>query len=143
MLDLLTYFIKRHKSEPTYIDPKSKITPQEYEELLKKTTTIYIGGLSSTCNEERIWEIFGICGKIRRVIMGVNSKTLEVCGFCFVEFYSREGVFNSLMFNGFRIDGCYIKVEIDYGFREGRQYGRGDYGGQVQKDKKRRKFCTK
>ena len=33
--------------------------------------------------------------------------------------------------NGTTIDGRVIRIEVDKGFREGRQYGRGGTGGQV------------
>ena len=34
--------------------------------------------------------------------------------------------------NGTILDGCLIRIEIDKGFREGRQFGRGATGGQVR-----------
>ena len=34
-------------------------------------------------------------------------------------------------FDGLRLDERYIRVDLDYGFKDGRQYGRGRRGGQV------------
>jgi nuclear cap-binding protein subunit 2 len=33
--------------------------------------------------------------------------------------------------NGTKVDNRIIRTELDAGFREGRQYGRGGFGGQV------------
>ncbi|KAG0417801.1 Nuclear cap-binding protein subunit 2, partial [Dictyocoela roeselum] len=112
-----------------------------YREMLSRSTTVYVGHIKSYVSEERIWALFGYCGEIRRVIMGVNRTTLFPCGFCFVEYYDRSSAEKAHNFiDGMKLDGKNMKVDIDYGFREGRQFGRGEFGGQLKQDlyKKRR-----
>ena len=76
-------------------------------------------------------------GEIKRIITGVNRLDLSPCGFCFVEFYhSRFGVFCMLNSNGLKLNSRVLKVDIDEGFKEGRQYGRGKEGGQLKEDLK-------
>lgn len=122
-----------------YRDRKFQGSEEEYVNALKNSTTIYIGNLSTKVEEERLWAIFSLCGEIKRVIMGINRSTLYPCGFAFLEFYECEVARSACLFNGIRLSGKYIKVDIDYGFREGRQYGRGVFGGQFKEDYVKRK----
>lgn len=62
----------------------------EQEKLLKTSSTLYIGNLSFYTTEEQIYELFSRCGDIRRVIMGLDKYKKTPCGFCFVEYYTRE-----------------------------------------------------
>ena len=62
----------------------------EQEKLLKASSTLYIGNLSFYTTEEQIYELFSRCGDIRRVIMGLDKYKKTPCGFCFVEYYTRE-----------------------------------------------------
>ena len=117
-----------------YRDRKFQGNEEEYINALKDSVTIYVGNLAENVVEERLWAIFGLCGEIKRVIMGVNRSTLYPCGFAFVEFYSNAHAKKACTLNGIRLSGKYIKVDIDYGFREGRQYGRGVFGGQFKDD---------
>lgn len=56
--------------------------------------------------------------------MGLDRHRLTPCGFCFVLFYTREDTVLSVKYlNGTVIDGRIIRVDIDWGFEEGRQYG--------------------
>jgi len=72
-------------------------------------------------------------GDVRRVVMGLDKNTLTPCGFCFVVYYTRgdtEACVNIL--GGSVLDERPIRVDVDWGFQEGRQYGRGKSGGQVR-----------
>lgn len=122
-----------------YRDRKFQGNEDEYIASLRNSRTIYIGNLSTKVEEERLWAIFGLCGEIKRVVMGINRSTLYPCGFAFVEFYNVECARKACLFNGLRLSGKYIKVDVDYGFREGRQYGRGVFGGQFKEDYAKRK----
>lgn len=122
-----------------YRDRKFQGTEEDYVNALRNSKTVYIGGLSTKVEEERLWAIFGLCGEVRRVIMGVNRSTLYPCGFAFVEFYDSSCAQKACLFNGVKLSGKYIKVDLDYGFQEGRQYGRGVFGGQFREDYARRK----
>lgn len=62
-----------------------KGTREEYEDLLKKSTTLYVGNLSFFTREEEIYELFGKCGDIKKVVIGLNRIEKTPCGFCFVE----------------------------------------------------------
>jgi len=100
---------------------------------LAKTTTLYIGNLSFYTREEQIYELFGKCGPIVKVIIGLDRNVKTPCGFCFVEYQSRESATNAMRYvNGTRLDDRIIRTDWDTGFIEGRQYGRGKSGGQVR-----------
>lgn len=52
---------------------------------LSTTATLYVGNLSFFTTEEQIYELFGKCGEIKRIIMGLDRNQKTPCGFCFVE----------------------------------------------------------
>lgn len=120
----------------TYVDRnflKRGNTRGNYLEALRKSTTVYVGNLSFYTSEDQIYEIFSKCGDIRRIIMGLDKFQSTPCGFCFVLFYTREDTEHAVKYlNGTVLDGRIIRVDIDWGFEEGRQYGRGRSGGQVR-----------
>lgn len=108
---------------------------------LKDSTTVYVGNLSFYTPEERIYDLFSRCGLVQRVIMGINRIDGSPCGFCFVVYFqtlfvtcrfnSHEAAQNAVSFlNGFLLDKQPIRIEMDWGFSEGRQYGRAPNGGQ-------------
>jgi nuclear cap-binding protein subunit 2 len=53
-------------------------------------TTVYVGNLSFHTTEEQIYEVFRGCGELRRIVMGLDKHKHSPCGFCFVEFYTKE-----------------------------------------------------
>jgi nuclear cap-binding protein subunit 2 len=54
------------------------------------------------------------------------------CGFCFVEFYTRAEALASLRYiGGTKLDERIVRCDLDLGYKEGRQFGRGRSGGQV------------
>ena len=72
--------------------------------------------------------------------MGLNRFTKSPCGFAFIEYLDKESAQTAkktLM--GTIIDGKEIRVDIDLGFEEGRQYGRGKSGCQ-RRDEMRRNY---
>jgi RNA recognition motif-containing protein len=69
--------------------------------------------------------------------MGLNKNTKTPCGFCFVEYFTHEHAVECLKFiNQAKCDDRVIKCELDGGFHEGRQYGRGVAGGQIRDEKR-------
>ncbi|KAL0224233.1 hypothetical protein P9112_003623 [Eukaryota sp. TZLM1-RC] len=64
-------------------------TKEEIESLLAVTITLYVGNLSFYTSEEQIHALFSHAGRIKRIIMGFNKKSLKPCGYCFVEYYTR------------------------------------------------------
>ena len=77
-------------------------------------------------------QLFRKAGEIYRLIMGLDKMKRTPCGFCFVEYYTREDAEAAVKYiGGMKLDDKQIRVDIDWGFEEGRQYGRGRHGGQV------------
>lgn len=64
--------------------------------------------------------------------MGLDRVKKTPCGFSFVEYYDRpSALLCKKLYDGARLDERYVRVDLDPGFREGRQFGRGKSGGQV------------
>ena len=116
----------------SYRDQHFKGSRNEQERLLTSSTTLYVGNLSFYTTEEQLYELFGKCGDVKRIIMGLDKFKRTPCGFCFVEYYMRDDAENALRYiNGTRLDDRIIRTDWDAGFIEGRQFGRGKSGGQV------------
>ncbi|KAK4691595.1 nuclear cap-binding protein subunit 2, partial [Lecanoromycetidae sp. Uapishka_2] len=93
-------------------------TPEEPEDPLKDATTLYVGNL---------------CGEIKRLVMGLDRFNKTPCGFCFVEYYNHQDALDCMKYiGGTKLDERIIRTDLDPGFQEGRQYGRGKSGGQVR-----------
>lgn len=64
--------------------------------------------------------------------MGLDKNKKTPCGFCFVVYYARKDAEDAVKYlSGTRVDERPIRVDFDWGFVEGRQFGRGRGGGQV------------
>lgn len=64
--------------------------------------------------------------------MGLDKQKKTPCGFCFVVYYTRKDAEDAVKYlSGTRVDERPIRVDFDWGFVEGRQFGRGRAGGQV------------
>lgn len=104
-----------------------------YDKLKNSMTssTVYIGHLVLSTTEEQIYELFCRCGKIKKVIMGLNAHDQSPTGFCFVIFKAPSGALNAVKYlNKTKINGRTIDIDLDPGFEDGRQYGRGENGAQ-------------
>lgn len=65
--------------------------------------------------------------------MGLDRNQKTPCGFCFVEYYHRSDALDCMKYiNGTKLDERVIRCDLDPGFKEGRQFGRGKSGGQVR-----------
>lgn len=116
-----------------YRDRRFPGNQEEYEETLRTSITLYIGNLSFYTTEEQIYDLFSRCGEIKKIIMGLDKNTKTPCGFCFVMFYSRDDTEEAVKYiSGTILDDRPIRVDFDWGFQEGRQWGRGKSGGQVR-----------
>ncbi|KAK7924135.1 RNA recognition domain-containing protein [Apiospora marii] len=103
------------------------------EDPLKNATTLYVGNLSFYTTEEQVYDLFSKCGEIKRLIMGLDRFNKTPCGFCFVEYYTHQDALDCLKYvGGTKLDERIIRTDLDPGFEEGRQYGRGKSGGQVR-----------
>ncbi len=69
----------------TYKDHRFDGTDEDWDEMLKKSTTLYVGNLSFYTTEEQIYALFSKAGEVKRIIMGLDRITKTPCGFCFVE----------------------------------------------------------
>ena len=67
-----------------------QLSHEEYSEKLKTSQTLYVGNLSFYTAEEQIYELFSMCGEVKRVIMGLDRERRTPCGFCFVEYPSNN-----------------------------------------------------
>ena len=92
---------------------------------------MYVGNLSFFTTEEQLYELFGKCGDVKRIIMGLDKFKRTPCGFCFVEYYTREDSENAQRY----INGTRYIFSILYFFVKGA------FDNHV--DKKRRKGFTK
>ncbi|KAK1320226.1 Nuclear cap-binding protein subunit 2 [Acorus calamus] len=116
-----------------YRDRRFPGTQEEFEYALLTSTTVYVGNMSFYTTEEQVYELFSRAGEIKKIIMGLDKNTKTPCGFCFVLFYSREDADDTVKYiSGTILDDRPIRVDFDWGFQEGRQWGRGRSGGQVR-----------
>ena len=108
-----------------------------YAELERAMTsrTVYVGNLSHFTTEEQIHELFMKCGAIDKIIMGLDRNKLTPCGFCFVIYRTEQGALNAMKYlQSTILDSQSISIDLDPGFREGRQFGRGKHGGQAAQE---------
>ena len=127
------------KTEQEDISPYYKYKHVDKEQL-KNSSTIYIGNLSYNTTEFQLYQLFSFCGKIKRVIMGLNRNTYSPCGFAFIEYLDKESALvarKTLM--GAILDGKEIRVDIDIGYEKDREFGRGRSGCQ-RRDEMRRSY---
>ncbi|KAI3435803.1 hypothetical protein D9Q98_001861 [Chlorella vulgaris] len=125
-----------------YKDRRFGGNQQEFEECLHSSTTVYVGNLSFFTTEDQIFEVFSKVGDVKRIVMGLDKHKSTPCGFCFVVYYTREDTEDCVKYiNGTMLDDRPIRVDFDWGFVEGRQFGRGRSGGQVR-DEYRMDFDT-
>ncbi|KAF2857501.1 RNA-binding domain-containing protein [Piedraia hortae CBS 480.64] len=119
---------KRTGGEDDYDDG-----PVDLEEKLRGATTLYVGNLSFYTTEEQISTLFSKAGELKRLVMGLDRFSKTPCGFCFVEYYTHQDALDCLKYiGGTKLDERIIRCDLDVGFTEGRQFGRGKSGGQVR-----------
>lgn len=116
-----------------YKDRYYEGTQPEYMNEMAKSCTLYVGNLSFYTTEEQIYELFSKSGEIKRIIMGLDRFKKTPCGFCFVEYYRRQDAMDCMKYiSGTKLDDRPIRTDLDPGYKEGRQFGRGASGGQVR-----------
>ncbi|KAJ2004581.1 nuclear cap binding complex subunit, partial [Coemansia sp. S85] len=135
-LNLLTdtfTIVPRLDRPSTYKDHQYQGSTEQWSTDLARTTTLYVGNLSFYTTEEQLYEIFSKAGEIKRIIMGLSRNDKTPCGFCFVEYYTHENALECMKYvNGTKLDDRIVRTDLDPGFKEGRQFGRGRSGGQVR-----------
>lgn len=127
-----------HRTDiPQYFtwDRKYYASVEEQLKTLEFSRTIYVGNLSFYTTEMQIHATFSQAGPINRIIMGLNLLTKEPCGFCFVEYFTREAAAAAVNYiSNTTCDERTIRCDLDGGYLPGRQYGRGKSGGQRRDD---------
>ncbi|CAR30244.1 nuclear cap-binding protein subunit CBC2 [Lachancea thermotolerans CBS 6340] len=117
-----------------YLMKKARRNPNGLEDLRRsmRSATIYVGNLSFYTSEEQIYELFSKSGVIKRIIMGLDRFKFTPCGFCFVIYNTPEEALDAVKYlSGTKLDDRNISLDLDPGFEDGRQFGRGKSGGQV------------
>lgn len=118
-----------------YIERTFKGTEDEYIKALEESSTLYITNIPFYIKEERLWHMFGICGEVRRIIMGINKNKKTAAEFAFVEFYNKEDALKAVdLYRGFPLAGRTLAIDKDIGYSEGREVGRGVFGGKLKSD---------
>ncbi|KAH7349883.1 nuclear cap-binding protein subunit 2 [Plectosphaerella cucumerina] len=125
---------KRRRNENRDGDADADVSEaKEPVDPLANSSTLYVGNLSFYTTEEQVYELFSKCGEIKRLVMGLDRFNKTPCGFCFVEYYTHQDALDCMKYiGGTKLDERVIRTDLDPGFEEGRQYGRGKSGGQVR-----------
>ncbi|KAI9167418.1 Nuclear cap-binding protein subunit 2 [Paramyrothecium foliicola] len=127
------YYQSRNKRRRDHDDEGQDRPAEPQVDPLANATTLYVGNLSFYTTEEQVYELFSKCGEIKRLVMGLDRFNKTPCGFCFVEYYSHQDALDCMKYiGGTKLDERVIRTDLDPGFEEGRQYGRGKSGGQVR-----------
>jgi len=117
----------------SYRDSRNAQAEAERNAELSKSATLYVGNLAYFTSEEQIVELFSKVGNVKRVIMGLDRNKKTPCGFCFVEYYFHADALAALRYiSQTKLDERIIRADLDPGYKDGRQYGRGKSGGQVR-----------
>lgn len=128
------YSAKRLDTPSSYLLRKARKNPSGLDELRQsmKSATVYVGNLSFYTSEEQIYELFSKCGTIKQIVMGLDRFKFTPCGFCFIIYNKPEEALNAVKYlSETKLDDRNISIDIDPGFEDGRQFGRGKSGGQV------------
>ncbi|SAM85205.1 probable nuclear cap binding protein subunit 2 [Ustilago bromivora] len=135
----MSHILEPLDAPSSYRDSRSAASKAEQHAKLRATSTLYLGNLSFYTTEEQIYEVFGRVaslstgGGIKRIIMGLDRYAKTPCGFAFVEFYTHAEAVDCMRYvSGTKLDERVIRCDLDPGYKEGRQYGRGRSGGQVR-----------
>nr|CAG8615505.1 11279_t:CDS:2 [Entrophospora candida] len=119
----------------SYKDHQYQGSTVELSKDLSNSTTLYIGNLSFYTTEEQIYELFSKAGEIKRIIMGLDKFQRTPCGFCFVEYYSHQDALDCMKYiNSTKLDERIIRTDLDPGYKDGRQFGRGRSGDEYRQD---------
>ncbi len=131
------------KESKLYWDRSHYDSPEAQMRALTNSSTLYIGNLAFSTRVAHLKGLFAAIGPVKSINMGLDRNLKTPCGFAFVEYQRREHALSAIAYlSGTKLDEKVIRVELDAGFKPGRQYGRGKKGGQVRDDR-RNKFDPK
>lgn len=121
-----------------YWDRSHYDSPESQMKALGQSSTLYIGNLAFSSRVSHLQAFFSHVGPVKAIHMGLDRYQRTPCGFAFVEYAKRSHALDAVAFlSGTKLDDKVIRVELDAGFKPGRQYGRGPSGGQVRDDRRR------
>ena len=124
-------------SKRLYWDRSHYDSPAAQMKALTQSATLYVGNLAFSTRTSHIRRHFAMLGPVKNIHMGMDRLKKTPCGFCFVEYYLRKDALAAVsLLSSTKLDGRVIRVELDAGFQQGRQYGRGKKGGQVRDDRR-------
>lgn len=127
-------FYELLKPKSKYYDKKNFNNQEEYDQAVKVSTTVYVGNLNYFCSQDSIKQLFSRAGNVKRIVMGINDEG-QRCGFCFVIFEKHDEALRSVQFiSQTKLDDKTIRVDLDPGYIEGREKGRGRDGNQKRDD---------
>ena len=116
-----------------YWDRSHYDSPDTQIAALARSSTVYIGNLTFSTRTRHLRSLFSAVGPVKAMDMGLDRYRKTPCGFAFVEYEERTHALRAVAeLTGAKLDGRPIRVELDAGFKPGRQYGRGTSGGQVR-----------
>lgn len=119
-----------------YWDRSHYDSPESQLRALAHSSTLYVGNLAFSTRSIHLKRHFEQLGPVKEVQMGLDRFKKTPCGFAFVEYHHRIDALSAVSnLTGTKLDGRVIRVELDAGFKPGRQYGRGAGGGQVRDDR--------
>lgn len=131
----LLSFLQEDEKKTMYFDRKYTGTEDDYYRDILISGTIYIGNISKSIKESQLYMLFSQCGTIQRVIMGLDSKKNTPCGFGFIQYKDNHSPMVARKhFSRYTIANSSITIDLDTGFAENRQFGRGSKGGQAKDD---------
>mmetsp|Transcript_18439 Transcript_18439/g.21269 ORF Transcript_18439/g.21269 Transcript_18439/m.21269 type:complete len:231 (+) Transcript_18439:99-791(+) len=120
-----------------YWDRSHYDSPDSQMRALTKSATLYIGNLSFSTRIVQLQSLFSNVGPVKAIVMGLDRNLKTPCGFAFVEYEQRKDALSAVAYiSGTKLDEKIVRVELDAGFKPGRQYGRGRNGGQVRDDRR-------
>jgi len=91
----------------------------------RDSTTLFVGNLPYDFRERDVGEIFDRCGRIRNIKVGMNHRTGESKGYCFVDFENRRDAEDAYdRYQGYDIEGRRLRIDWDVGFDKKKTFKR-------------------
>lgn len=131
----LLCFLQEDEKKTMYFDRAYTGTEDDYYRDILTSGTAYIGSIPLSIKETQLYILFSQCGIVERVIMGLDAKNNKPCGFAFVQYRdSTSPIKARKQLCRYGIANSYLTIDLDTGFAENRQFGRGVKGGQAKDD---------
>jgi nuclear cap-binding protein subunit 2 len=131
-----------------YWDRSHYDSPASQVQALHQSSAVYVGNLTFHTRtiqlRSHFSQVLSPGARILQIHPGVDRFKKTPCGFAFVVYEKRQDALAAVqLLSGTFLDGNGIRVELDAGFKDGRQYGRGVSGGQVRDDRRKQQQMMK